>query len=223
MKKIFLFFVLFFVIGCTLMNSDVKTDDLASLSDEFNNPATLKNWTLFHETEGWPNRIEKIDINKSNKGNLTIVPYTCCWVGDLQGIYLFKKIKGDFMVTTRVHVSGKTGDIPDDSWAISGLMVRTPKNTTRQNWKPGEENWIYLMHGKSPEQGLVIDSKSNVNSKWNYNMTPSKNWLELRMARVGSFIISLLRFPGEKWIIRDRFIRKDMPETLHVGIAIILV
>jgi hypothetical protein len=118
MKKYFLFIVLFIVIGFTLMNSDVKTDDLASLSDEFNDPATLKNWTLFHEAEGWPNRIEKIDINKSNKGNLTIVPYTCGWVGDLQGIYLFKKIKGDFMVTTRVHVSGKTGDIPDDSWAI---------------------------------------------------------------------------------------------------------
>jgi len=204
----------------TIMNvptsaTNLENNDLTLLSDEFDNPETLKNWTFFHDKERWPNRIEKIGINK--KG-LFIIPRIGCWVGDLQGIYLYKNITSDFIATTRVYVNGKSKKKSDNDWAISGLMARTAKETTRENWTQNQENWVYLMHGKSPGRGVVIDSKSNINSKWEAELSKSENGVELKMVRLGSLIINLRRFPDGQWKVLDRFVRKDMPTTLQVGL-----
>lgn len=195
----------------------VFADDLSSLSDEFTVQSNLTDWEYFHETEGWPNRIEKIEVAD---GSLFITPQISAWVADLQGVFLFKKIKGDFIVTSRVHVSGKNQKKIKNDWALAGLMARTPKKETQENWKPKRENWVYLMHGKSPYPlgGSITDSKSNTNSEWVADLASSKNGVELRIVRIGALIATLRRLPDKKWEVLDRFMRPDMPETLQVGI-----
>jgi len=207
----------FITIILTGMNMAVLADDLYSLSDEFNEQSTLENWEYFHEVEKWPNRIDKIEVDK---GSLLIEPQVSAWVADLQGVFIFKKIKGDFIITTRVYVNGKHTEKSNNDWALAGLMARTPKQETQENWKPNTENWVYLMHGKSPYpfRSSITDSKSNTNSKWEADLSGSQNGVELRMVRIGSLIINLRRLPNKEWVVLDRYLRPDMPETLQVGI-----
>jgi hypothetical protein len=149
-----------------------------------------------------------------------IEPKISAWVADLQGVFLFKDIKGDFSVTIRVYVNGKNKKQSENDWALAGLMVRSSKQSTQKNWEPNNENWVYLMHGKSPYpfRKTITDSKSNINSKWTADLTSSQNGLELRIVRIGSTIITMRRFINKKWVILDRFIREDMPNSLQVGL-----
>ena len=200
-----------------LAGVNMFASDLSSLNDEFDKSSDLKAWQHFHEVEGWPNRIDSIKVDN---GSLLIEPKVSAWVADLQGVFLFKDITGDFIVTTRVHVNGKNSEKSKNDWALAGLMARTPKEETKENWKANTENWVYLMHGKSPYplRGSITDSKSNVNSKWDADLTGSKNGLELAIVRIGSLFVTMRKFPGKEWVILDRFIRNDMPKTLQVGI-----
>ena len=98
--------------------------DLSSLNDEFDEQSDLKAWKYFHEVEGWPNRIDSIKVDN---GSLLIAPKVSAWVADLQGVFLFKNITGDFVVTTRVYVNDKNQEKSQNDWALAGLMARTPK------------------------------------------------------------------------------------------------
>ncbi|MEA2047356.1 MAG: hypothetical protein U9O64_02795, partial [Campylobacterota bacterium] len=180
---------------------NVQADDLSSLSDEFNDQSAKKNWEYFHEVEGWPNRIEEMKIDS---GSLFIAPQVSAWVADLQGVFLFKKIKGDFIVTTRVYVSGKNREKSGNDWALAGLMARTAKNGTKEQWKPNSENWVYLMHGKSPYpfRSSITDSKSNRNSKWEADLEGSKACNELY--RVSDFDFNA----------RTSFFKDEVPDMI---------
>lgn len=205
------------VLTILLAGVHILAADLSSLNDEFDEESSLKAWKYFHEVEGWPNRIDSIKVDN---GSLLIAPKISAWVADLQGVFLFKNITGDFIVTTRVYVNGKNKKKSQNDWALAGLMARTAKKETQKNWTANTENWVYLMHGKSPYplRSSITDSKSNINSKWEADLTSSQNGLELRIARLGSLLVTMRRFSDKKWVILDRFVRKDMPETLQVGI-----
>lgn len=205
------------IISILLTGVNIMAADLSTLNDEFNEQSNLKDWKYFHEVEEWPSRIDSIKIEH---GSLLIEPKISAWVADLQGAFLFKEITGDFIITTQVYVNGKNQDKSKNDWALAGLMARTPKAQTQKNWKANTENWVYLMHGKTPYpfRKSITDSKSNVNSKWDADLTSSQNGVELSIARIGSLIVNMRRLPGKKWVVMDRFIRTDMPNTLQVGI-----
>ena len=205
------------ILTILLAGVNMMAADLSALNDEFDDQSDLKTWKYFHEIENWPNRIDSIKVEN---GTLLIEPKVSAWVADLQGVFLFKDITGDFIVTTQVYVNGKNQEKSKNDWALAGLMARTAKEETQKNWKANTENWVYLMHGKSPYplRKSITDSKSNVNSKWEADLTSSQNGVELSIARIGSLIINMRRLPGKKWVVMDRFIRKDMPDILQVGI-----
>ena len=193
------------------------SDDLAPLSDEFESVGSLKNWKNLSETEGGPNRIEKIE---AAGGNLTIVPLSGAWWAGYHGIYLFKEVKGDFAITTRLEVTGKETEEPSRIWTISGLLLRKPADpqTSRDQAK---ENWIYLMTGRGPATERVIDAKSTVDSNNQWDITPAKaGWHELRVARLGPLFVALIRPEGGAWAIRKRILREDLPETIQAGINV---
>jgi len=194
-----------------------KDDDVASLSDEFESAASLKNWKNLSDAEGWPNRI---DTMEATGGNLSIVPRSGAWWAGYHGIYLFKEIKGDFAVTTRVKVTGRTTEEPSRIWTISGLLLRKAgdRETARENLK---ENWIYVMTGRGPQTERVIDAKSNLDSVNQWDITPAKaGWHELRLARLGPLFVALVRPEGGAWEVRKRIVREDLPETLQAGINV---
>jgi len=191
--------------------------DLASLSDEFDSDASLKGWKTLSETEGLPNRVESVEIAG---GNLSIVPRSGAWWAGYHGIYLFKEVKGDFAITTRVKVTGRTAEEPTRIWTISGLLVR--KAVDAQS-PPGDvkENWIYVMTGRGPEAARVVDAKSTVANSNQWDITPAQpGWYELRVARLGPLFVILVRPDGGAWSVRKRIFREDFPESLQAGINV---
>src|SRR5437762_2744931 len=79
---------------------------LAALNDEFNDPATLKDWT-----DLYPARHDVLDINNSAAGQLTAIPVAMnynTWYSDNVGVYLYKTVTGDFVVETAVRVGRRS-------------------------------------------------------------------------------------------------------------------
>lgn len=55
-------------------------DDLASLSDEFDRPARLAEWSSVHEVEGWTDKLKRMEV--SSAGVLTLEPWPSVWFHD---------------------------------------------------------------------------------------------------------------------------------------------
>jgi hypothetical protein len=194
-----------------------NNDDLAALSDEFDNPGTLRNWRSLNDAEGWPNRIEKVDVNTTSAGHLYLLPKSGAWWAGYHGVYFFKEVKGDFVITTRVKVTGRSGGEPMKIWTISGLLVRAPADSKIQR----KENWIYLMTGRGPGEGRVIDAKSTLESDNAWDITLARpGWYELRIARLGPLLLAMCRPDGGDWMLRKRIVREDLPETLQAGLGV---
>jgi len=197
-----------------------KSDDLAPLGDEFDNLSTLKNWKSLSDAEGWPNRIEKVDVNTTSTGHLYVVRQSGAWWAGYHGVYFFKEVKGDFAITTRLRVTGKGGGESTKMWTISGLLVRAPADAKAPR-EQRKENWIYLMTGRGPGEGRVIDAKSTLESNNAWDITPAQpGWYELRIARIGPLFIAMCRPEGGDWVLRKRIVREDLPETLQAGINV---
>jgi hypothetical protein len=199
----------------------VKKDDLIALSDEFNDKATLGNWVRHDQVEGWPSQIEALEVNQSRPGSLTLVPYTGTWYGDYRGVYLFKEVTGDFVVTSRLKVTGKKSDMPTGSFELAGLLVRAPRDITPETWKANEENWLYLNYGTpySPNE-MILDSKINRQSQYTWEETPVREgWIQLKIARVGTAYLQFYKYDDqESWTLLKRYDRPDLPATLQVGL-----
>jgi len=129
-------------------------------------------------------------------------------------------VKGDFVVTARLKVTGKEGGEPANIWTISGLLVRAPADPSVAR-EQRKENWIYLMTGRGPAETRVVDAKSTRDSGNVWDITPAQSgWYELRIARVGPVFVLLCRPDGAEWKARKLILRDDLPDTLQVGINV---
>ena len=130
-------------------------NDIAALSDEFDNEQTATQWQRVEQVEGWnANQLELFDINKVYKGYCAMMPFTSSWYKDWRGVLLFKPVQGDFVMTTRLRVTGRDGQsAPRSQFSLAGLMVRAPRNITPQTWQPGGENYVFVSLGCSTKLG----------------------------------------------------------------------
>ncbi len=195
-----------------------SSSGLSKLSDEFSRPETRREWTTLSQAEDWPGRIERMDIGGASPGRLSIIPRSGAWWAGYHGVYLFKVVRGDFMVTARLQVTGKAGGEPANTWTISGLLVRAPGDLSLAH-EQRKENWIYLMTGRGPAQARVVDAKSNRDGSNAWDITPAAaGWYELRIARIGPLFVLLCRPDGEPWKARKLIFRADLPPALQVGL-----
>lgn len=191
-----------------------------ALSDEFDSDATLANWQNLAAAEGLPDRIASMDANKTNPGMLRILPNSGAWWGGYHGIFLWKEVKGDFVITTRVKVSGRSGGEPEQIWTISGLLVRAQADA-KAAMADRKENWIYVMTGRGPGSERVIDAKSTMDSVNVWDIVPAEAaWYELRIVRLGPLFVEFCRPDGGQWMVRKRILRPDLPETVQAGINV---
>jgi len=147
-------------------------DDLAALSDEFDDHATLADWQRNYLVEGWTgaDKLEVWDINTSRSGHMRLMPYASSWYQPYTGAYAFKEVTGDFVVTMRMHAARRGGlpGRPTSAYSLGGIMVRTPRAFTNAApnpdpgpgvvlpwppsgyttpWTPNSENYIFLSYG----------------------------------------------------------------------------
>jgi hypothetical protein len=198
-------------------------DDLAALSDEFDNAASLVDWKNLATVEGFPNQVESGDVNTTKPGQLYMVPYVSGWYGDYRGIFLYKEVTGDFDVTTRITATGKNSPIPRHIFSLAGVRARTPRAITMQTWTKGGENWVFVNTGYGDNEPgrkgkAQMETKTTVNSDSTLELVAIPTGpVDIRMVRVGPAFVMLYRAPGQDWTVSERFLRADMPATLQVG------
>ena len=194
---------------------------IASMSDEFDTPASLGRWTSHGAAEGWPEMIRTVNVDGTARGALYLEPAVSGWYADFRGPFLFQEVTGDFTATTRVRARGTDGALPSVTWSLAGLMVREPRGTTAQTWEPRAENWLFATTGIAGQPGQpVLETKTTVNGRSALNLHPvPAGWLELRIVRVRADFLVFYRAEGEaRWTLQERFFRPDLPRTLQVGV-----
>ncbi len=218
MVKCILIFFSFLL--CVSLNAQ-----LTDLSDEFNRVCSLEDWLNVEEVEGWPqSHLEEFDISSSNEGHLTMIPWTTAWFDDYRSTLLFKEVSGDFIFTILANSSNKAEDgQPSSTFSLSGAMIRTPTGITDapNEWVEGNQNYVFLSIGSANVTNVPkfeVKSTINSNSVLNYNPVSGLSAL-IRLVKIGSAIIVLHQIPGESFVVRQRYNRNDMPDTLQVGMV----
>ena len=231
MKHRFLLCLFIFVIGSASILNEIHAqersrvqDDLNSLSDEFDDPATIKQWSRIYQTEKTnADQLEKYDIAQTRPGWMVMMPYTSTWYMDYRGVLVYKQVKGDFVVTSNLRVARRGGDgAPLSNYSLAGLMIRTPRNVTPQTWQPGGENYIFLSLGSARRAGTFqFEVKTTLNSRSNLAVTDAGTPTALiQIARIGNDFILLKKTPSGNWNIHQRYRRTDMPDELQVGLTV---
>jgi len=197
-------------------------DDLAPLSDEFDDAGTVSDWSRINVTEQWfADQLEQFDVSVSQLGRMVLMPFTVVWYGDFRGPLVYKEVMGDFVVTTQVRSTGRDGvSVPQSQYSLAGLMIRAPRGITPPTWMPGGENYVFfsLGHGDNGGTSFQVEVKTTMNSVSNLTLTNvSADTAILQIARLGDYVIVLRQEPGEPWIVHRRYNRSDFPSTLQVG------
>lgn len=212
MKNLILAFLLF--------QSFNGISQLSELSDEFNKTCDLADWINIEDAEGWDNtHLESYDVNISNQGQLTMIPWTTGWYQSRRSTLLYKNVTGDFVFTSEVTASNKAENgQPESAYSLAGLMIRTPK-TIGANGPIGSENYVFLSLGTASNSNTPqFEIKNTVNDNSNLlisNITSTT--AQIRLVRVGGAVIVLYKLPGGDWTIRNRYNRSDMPSDMQTG------
>jgi len=191
MKSLCLFFA--------LLPLALLADDLAPLSDEFNNSVTFAKWQDLAAVEGWvAPSYEEADVSTTAPGHFHIMPAQNSWFGHLRGLLFFKEVTGDFVVTCKLtilsrHNAGDPTETPNRPFSLSGIFIHEPRPyitqaapdpyTTAAVWPPQDfgsdyvpntENYIFLSYGTAGNPGtrqFEIKATRNSNSQLYYANT----------------------------------------------------
>ena len=193
-------------------------DDVRSLSTRFDSPQALTGWQEF-QVEGWE---PKWETPRVENGLLVLQPYSSGWFEDNTAGHLYQKVTGDFIVTTRIRVEGTQSSVPQRSFSLAGLFIRSPRTITAATWEPNQENWLFFSVGTAfPAGQPQFEIKSTYNSLSTLKISAAQaGWMRLRVARSGELFTLLYQAEdSSEWMVLDQFIRPDLPETLNVGLT----
>lgn len=186
-----------------------------TLSDDFDDAASLGCWTLFHQTESVPARHDRLEIVG---GDLIIEPLAGGWFQDDRGPFVFKEISGDFVVEVNAAALDESDDTlpPTGDYHSAGLVVRDPASVV------GDENWIMYNVGHQNDQGATTgtEGKTTVDSVSTLDIEQGTHRGLLRVCRIGSDFRLFRQLDGEgDWTEEHQFTRGDLPTALQVGLV----
>lgn len=187
---------------------------LAALSDDFDQPASLRRWRRADREEGGVDQLARADIGQTRPGWLTLVPRTSVWYRDYRGVLLYQAVHGDFVVTTRLRVRQRGGDgAPRSAFSLAGIMVRAPRTRA--------ENYVFLSLGSADSPGRYqLEVKTTVasDSQLQISAAPSGD-ARIQVARIGHTLLMLVD-DGRGWRVHRRYERPDFPDTLQAGLTV---
>jgi len=202
-------------------------------SDEFDRTCNLDNWTDLDTLEGWhATQLETLDINQTESGQMTLMPYTTAWFNDRRSNLIFKEVSGNFVFTTHVVVTNRAGDdIPSSAsqYSLAGPLIRAPRNFTDPvNRTNNGEDFIFLSCGFASTnhptcsgcQGPHFEVKSTNNSSSQLEVISIDTAAAtIRIARIDNAVIALYKLPDGEWTVRQRYNRPDLPDEMQVGLC----
>lgn len=198
-------------------------DPLSIFDDEFDTAPTLDDWLRLYQTENWSE--DPLNVYQIGEtGVLSMEPSTTTWWQNFIGPLVYKEVAGDFVVTTRVALSGDFDTQPYAYYTLAGLLVRQAQAAgydAQSDFVPGQQNYFSLLMGfTTPGNGPRVLSNHTVSSvSTNPTVGISGYSAELRVARLGDILVALLREPGGEWQVVRTVSWPGMPETMQVGLA----
>ena len=227
MSRVFFLFHFIFI-STTFLHAQIQL-----LNDEFDSSSTIVDWSNINDVEGWnAEHLRVFNIDQSASGNLYMRPWTTSWFNNWRGPLLFKNVDGDFSFTTKVTVTDSTGTgLPTSLYSLAGVMIREETGLTNgaTGWMPGQEDFVFLSLGyasethnslpviPTPPPHLEIKTTNNSNSTLQVSGISTAVDVQIRINRIGPYIICMYKEPGQAWQIRDRYFRPDLPSMLQVG------
>ena len=206
-------------------------DDLAALSDEFDDASTLVRWQRVHEVEGWDalvpgrsaNPWETWFIDETNDVSV-IAPYTGGYYNDFIGGLAFQVVTGDFVATARVRVTARNGDpIPSSEYSLAGIMIRQAQVAVpATQWVRGVANFMFLSlgHGFSGQQYEIKNTIDGISTLVLSNAI--SNVAIIQAVRIGQRFVFLRHTPEEGWVVHGRYDRAatPLPAAVQVGMTV---
>jgi hypothetical protein len=188
----------------------VPVVELARAGDEFNDPATLADWAVMQGElpDGTPSRY---DIGGTSAGGFTVVPGRSWWVNGTRGFFLYKHVRGDFVVTVRIRASGRSTPVSTLDWSLAGLLLRAPAAPG------GPEHWVGYTVGfvGAPR----VERKTTRSGRSELRLIPVEpGWIELRVVRTGPLLMLLRRQGDLQWTLDGVYERTELGDVLQVGI-----
>lgn len=165
---------------------------LSALNDEFNDAASLPDWTdllpALHATD----QQGALDINSTLSGAMVLVPILLNevgWYADNQGPLLFKSVTGNFVVEIAVNVVNRAAptQAPTGAYNAGGLVIRDPTSTS-----PGQQRWVMynmgLQNGTFAREAKTTRANPNgasLSTLFLMETTPGIHNGRLRVCRMG--------------------------------------
>ncbi|THB67948.1 MAG: hypothetical protein D6B27_03550 [Gammaproteobacteria bacterium] len=187
-------------------------------SDEFNSPANLENWSIINKEQLKTLKIEggKLILEPSKK------PSRIAWYQDDQGPFVYKNIKGNFIVEVKLKIGSikDANETPTSQFNSAGIVVRDPRS------KDGKQNWVmYNIGSQYMEFGREAKTTENSSSSLNIYATSRDNSSgKLRICRIGKKLYLYHWLTTEsKWhpeSAYEEFHRNDFQDELQVGMII---
>lgn len=197
-------------------------NDLAGLSDEFDDAQTLSDWKILDKELGTTAPYDSLDINLTVPGKLTVVPTVSSWYQDLMATFVYKEVTGDFVVEVAAAAfkKGTANGAPTAVFNSAGLLLRDPASVV------GQQNW--LMYNIGYQQDFIgVEGKATVGSQSELHLIPTSGNFTglLRLCRTGNTVHMLRRLPGDAdWTETHTFPQSfpvtpafTLPATLQVG------
>ncbi|WP_027482392.1 hypothetical protein [Deinococcus pimensis] len=215
-----------------------EEDDLRALSDDFTDAKATARWLRYEVEEGWPDQVVSQCVHEP-LGQLAWTLRPSVWYAPLRGPLMYRWVDGDFTVSTRVRVQDQHGVFPARFGSLAGLMLRAPTSATPATWHRTLDN--YVVHaagvasgppGTNPAIEITTTRDGHSGLEW---YAGHADWVELRLARVGSTVALLHRFEGAAWTLTQLnavarwgswdyqgnglLVRPDLPRRVQVGIT----
>jgi len=182
------------------------TNDLTSLSDQFEDGLIDNAWTVFNAS----------DFSQNEAGGYRyIVPLDkVTWYKENNGPFLYKLVDGDFKLTTRVMTGIEKPLDLSRPYQYAGIMMRDPSSDST-----GLENYVFDVVGMHIDE-LAVETKSTLDDV--SDAEQDKLWddanADLRICRLGSNFYLYKRHIGEtSWTLERSFNRPDIGSTVQAG------
>jgi hypothetical protein len=192
---------------------------LGSLSDEFDDAATMANWI-----EGPSTAYDLLDIDTINPGYMTFVPTSFpnnAWYGTYVAPYRYKLVTGNFAVQTYVIAGNRnapdpTTAPPTGQYNSAGFVARDPASDPA-----GPQNYVMFNLGFQANN-LSTEVKTTVDSTSILTLTSTINAYEgqLLLCRLGNSFHTYRRLTNDSsWVALDVVHHNGLPVTLQVGLV----
>jgi len=166
---------------------------------------------------GWQWINHNFFVASQHHDTITLIPFMkCVWEDDETGGMLYREIKGNFTVTTKINLVKYTATdgIPDRGFQQAGIIVR--------NYQDSMENYLLLTTGTggNPNPKIFFKKTEDNKSKTVVNKSHSMNsWL--KMERNGNTITAFFKEAAtSNWIRMGTYELNWLQDRMQLGLAV---